>query len=341
MSPELSQGLGQQYNLGTAYDPNSGNANNVAAGYEAAINNLNFNPAADPQLGAALSTLQGTIPNYNQIFGNAQGTFGEAQNTYNTAGDLYNRAGGLYKAANTPLAAETNLAGLAQNTSGALTPTQQQILSDNAERISDRMASLYSGSGRTGSFGAGIGMTRGIAETNNPLIAQFSQQAIQNALSANSELTQARLGRFGVQTGALGMQGNALGIENAALGMENQSSGLMNAATGGIANVGSQIGQIGEFGANVRQNAMNSLPGMFNLMGAPAQMLQQGGSTAMTVPWQTLRNYSSIIDPVAAMGGSTLGYGLGSTTGSTSTPTPWTTFAGIGLAGAGLLGGLH
>ncbi len=89
------------------------------------------------------------------------------------------------------------LSSLSQNTSGALTSTQQAILDQNADRLSNRLASQYSGAGRTGSFGAGIGLARGIAETNNPLIAQFSQQSIQNALNAmgqRGQLSQAALG---------------------------------------------------------------------------------------------------------------------------------------------------
>src|SRR6266566_4694865 len=172
MNPMVSQGIQSQY------DAASRNAGWAQLGPDALASILSNHPEWD-------------VTGYREDAANQM---------WNDISPAYKR---MATQLESPLAAETNLSGLAKNTSGDLTSTQQAILDQNAERQSNRLASLYSGSGRTGSFGAGIGMARGIAETNNPLTAQFNQQNIQNALAANQQMTGATLGRTQLGQGAL------------------------------------------------------------------------------------------------------------------------------------------
>lgn len=241
--------------------------------------------------------------------GAATSPYFTALNRYNNPIDtptqgLLNQYNDIYSVA------RDNLGGISSDLSGRLTPTQQAILDQNAERISNRQASLYSGAGRYGSFGSGIGMTRGIAETNNPLIAQFNQSNIQNALQANAQMA-------GTQLGAAGGAGN-----------------LYNTAQARAQQYGSM------------------LPGFAQLGLAPGQMLQQGGNYLLSYPWQTLNNSVQSLGGLVPLFGNagtqstnfntsstgttnTVGNSMG--TSETSKPTPWTTFAGLGIAGLGLL----
>src|SRR5262249_48371802 len=82
----------------------------------------------------------------------------------------------------------SNLSGAASNTTGALTGAQQATLNDIAQRAALEQASLFSGSGRYGSEGMGIGGQRGVNEATNALTAQFNQQNVANALAANQEM---------------------------------------------------------------------------------------------------------------------------------------------------------
>lgn len=260
-------------------------------------NNANFANAlgANDQAGTLAGTTAATSPYFtalnrynNPIDTPTQGLLNQYRDVYNTAG--------------------TNLGGISSDLTGALTPTQQAILDQNAERIANRQASLYSGAGRYGSFGSGIGMTRGIAETNNPLIAQFNQSNIQNALQANAQMA-------GTQLGAAGGAG---GLYNTAQARAQQYGGM--------------------------------LPGFAQLGLMPGNILRETGGYQLNYPWQTLNN------SVQSLGGLIPLFGnagtqattfnqagttntIGNTTGTqeTSKATPWTTFAGLGIAGLGLL----
>lgn len=203
---------------------------------------------------------------------------------------------------------------LAQNTSGALTDTQQQILNDNANRLALEQASMFSGAGRYGSEGMGMGIARGVAQTNAPLEAQYNQNNIQNALQAQG---------LGGQLYGAGAQGMASTISNA---------------------------------YDQQQRAFNSLPGLMQGALQPGQVLQQAGSSQMSFPWQNLQNYAGAVGSTAPFLGNAgtintagnLGtqqnslqqtFGQNNTTGTSvaQQATPWTTFAGLGLAGAGLI----
>jgi hypothetical protein len=244
-----------------------------------------------------------------------------------TTGDLYqqlfNQGGQLGQ----------NAQGLASNTSGALTDTQQAIIDQNAERLSNQLASKYSGAGRYGSFGAGIGMARGISETNNPLIAQFNQANIGNALSA-----------MGVQQGAAGLQYNAAG-------------GLSNVQQ---QNIGNQMNAANSQLNTYNQGAQRALaytamsPSLMQAAFAPAQAQLQADQAASSSGWQGIQGYANTLQSLASYLGNagtvttnsnqnqqaqaqTQSNTSGTTAGSTSQPTPWTTYAGLGLAGIGAL----
>lgn len=254
-----------------------------------------------------------------------------AQSAYTPA---ENQATSTYQSALNPLTAENNLSSLASNTSGALTPTQNAILDQNAERISNRLASLYSGSGTYGSAGAGLGMARGIAETNNPLIAQFNQQAIQNALGANAQMSQAALARMGIQNTATGLSGS----------LASAQGGQMLAAQQGKLQQGQAMMQNALNYRNQQLQELGMMPQAMQASMIPGQTLQNIGSTNVSYPWEIMRNMSGVMAPLSGLIPRTMtqnntsqNFGMGNTSGTTSTPTPWTTFAGLGIAGLGLL----
>ncbi len=253
---------------------------------------------------------------YGDALGHAIGAIGGYQTPY-TTGQAYltgspngittqqqtplNQLGGISSGANqvqTGAGYQQLLNQLQPTSAGGLTDTQSQILSDNADRLGNRLASLYSGSGRYNSFGAGIGLARGIAETNNPLMAQFNQQNIGNTLAGLGGLSNVQQQNIG----------NQMGAANSQLNTYNQ----------GIQNFQRQ------------------------------QQLQQGNLQLALAPemaqWQGLQNYSGTLGttyPVLAQDGTITtnanATSSGTTTGQSSTPTPWTTYAGLGLAGIGAL----
>lgn len=302
--PYLDTALGQAgaiYGMSSPYADVGDPGNNIPAGSP-------FTSVPNSWVNAGL--LQ------NASWANTLKDSGAATSPYFTALNRYNSPidtetqGLLNKYHDVYSTAQNNLGGLAGDLSGALTPTQQAILDQNAERISNRQASLYSGAGRYGSFGSGIGMARGISETNNPLIAQFNQSNIQNALNANAQMA-------GTQLGAAGGAG---GLYNTAQARAQQYGGM--------------------------------LPGFAQLGLAPGEMLQQGGNYLLSYPWQTLNNsvksLSGLVPLYGNAGSQTTDFsgsssGITNTTGNTtgtsetSRATPWTTFAGLGLAGLGAL----
>src|SRR5260221_795071 len=200
----------------------------------------NIQPGTYAAWNDALNTMQGN----NAALQAAGGYFG---NMANQAGTLNQTAGNMLNTAGLTSSPMSNLQPLAANTSGALTGTQQDILNQNAERLSNRLASQYSGGGRLGSEGAGIGLARGIAEANNPLLAQYNQQTIQNSLGANQGLA-----------GLIGLRGQ---LQQGAGGLQ-QGAGSLYAGAG--------QGQLGIQGAEAQ--ARNSLPGLAQLTMMPGEM---------------------------------------------------------------------
>lgn len=300
--PYLNTALSQSgaiYGMSSPYADSADPDNNIPGGHP-------FTAVPNSWVNAGLNQ-NATWANTLRDSGAATSPYFTALNRYNnpiddTTQGLLNQYGNIYNTA------QNNLGGISSDLTGALTPTQQAILDQNAERISNRQASLYSGSGRYGSFGSGIGMARGIAETNNPLIAQFNQANIGNALQANSLMANSQLG-------AAGGAGN---LYNAAQARAQQYGGM--------------------------------LPGFAQLGLAPGQILQQGGNYLLNYPWQTLNNSVQSLGGLVPLFGNagtqstnfntsgttnTLGNSMG--TSETSKPTPWTTFAGLGIAGLGLL----
>lgn len=253
------------------------------------VNNESYNPGT---AGSSLTPYWVSMARYlNPISSTTQGYLNQANDIYGSANDY-----------NTPIG---NLQPLAANTSGALTDVQQQILNDNAERLGNRLASQYSGAGRYGSFGAGIGLARGISETNNPLIASFNQQNIQNALNANQLYGGLLGGRGQLQTGATGL-----------------GSSIYNQAQSRAQDYG------------------RMLPGFAQLAMLPGQVQQEAGNYMLNYPWAQLSNATRAIQGLAPTLGSTTSgvqpFNMGSNT-QTFQPTPWTTYAGLGLAGLGAL----
>lgn len=291
--------------------------------------------ATDTGSGYAGTPFYTAISNFrNPISPQLQNQLNGYEQQYQNAGNYYstpmNWAAGIFSNAQNPYTSEFNLQNLAGNTSGALTDTQQAILNDNAARIANRQASLYSGAGRYGSFGAGLGMARGIAETNNPLIASFNQQNIGNSLTANQMIDAARSQRLGIQGNATQMLGSLTG---------QMTQGQLNALSGAAGN----INQANAQGLGWAQ----ATPQFLQMATLPGQTTYGAGQQLQGVPWQQLQNYQASLSglaPAYAAGnvnatqtGSRNGFTTNNGTTTTSQPTPWTTFAGLGIAGLGAL----
>lgn len=323
--PYLNAGLNQSAALYQASSPlaSSGGAFTGAGGSPftavpndwvnaGLYNNANFANAlgAADQTGTLAGTTAATSPYFtalnrynNPIDSQTQDLLGQFNNVYGSATNYDPLVG--------------NLSGLAANTTGALTPTQQAILDQNAERLSNRLASQYSGAGRYGSFGAGIGLARGISETNNPLIAQFNQSNIQNALNAN-QMSGGLLGQQGSQR--LNATGGAGNLYNTAQARAQQYGGML-----------PTFAQLGLLPGNILRET-----GGYQL-NYPWQLLQNSINT--TAPMYPLFGNAGITTATGSANNSSITNTTGNTTGTATTarPTPWTTYAGLGIAGLGLL----
>jgi hypothetical protein len=188
---------------------------------------------------------------------------------------------------------------------GPVNPFLNDLLDANATRIGNRAASLSSGAGRYGSAGMYDALNRSIAETNNPILSA----AYEND------------------------QGRKL---QAAQGLGNIASSI----SGNQLNAGNTGLQYYTAAGNRAAQASAMAPSLFQLGAAPGQMrmgladfLQQRDQADN--PWTALGRYGAglgFANQLLAGSGEKSG-----TTSTTSTPTPWTTYAGLGLAGAGLL----
>jgi hypothetical protein len=300
--PSLGPGTDALLNTAQAYLQNP----NMAANASAQI------LANNPWLDTALATQMNTAQQF-QNSGSPIQAYQDALKSSQTP-ITQPMQWGLNQYQQIPQLAQQNLGALAANSSGALTGAQNQTLDDMAQRIGLRNQSLFSGAGRYGSEGAAIGTGRAIAEATNPLMAQYNQQNIQNALAAQGQLTGAQA------TGAGGYLGGVLQGQGQALQARSQLPGLMQSAF------------------------------------MPGQVEQQAGATFQSLPWQSLQNavatFGGLAPAYSPYGttstqgqmntqGNTFnqGFGQGNATGTATQTqaTPWTTFAGLGLAGAGLL----
>jgi hypothetical protein len=364
-SPLINQALGQNvglagdiYNTGYLTQPFYTGSENVTDPYGSAY----FQQSIAPLLGAAQGGNLGAQfnPLYSAIEQQGQSTipgmdWGMAE-LYKIAGNPEGIQTSPYYQQMFEDAAKYN--PLSTNFSGELTPTQQAILSDNAQRLAMQQASLSSGSGRYGSFGMNEAMARTIAETNNPLIAQFNQAGIQNALTAAGQQYQqqagAAQGLTGVQQQNLANQ-MAASQAGAGLGLNQQQLALQTAlnATGGLANLygqdvaqqiqAAQAAMGGTLGAD--QQALGwagALPNLYQGAMAPGMTEAQAGEYFMNYPWANMRNYlgalsgtTPLLTDVAGLQPMTSNVG---TTTTQSEGTPWTQFAGLGIGGLSLFG---
>lgn len=229
----------------------------------------------------------------------------------------------------------TALGNYAAGQAGAQNPYLQDIINANNRQISDRVNAAVSGAGRYGSGAQTNVLTRALAESANPILAQDYE---------------ARMGR---QLQALGQQQGALGQIGAAT--QGQQG-----AWGNIADVYGQ-------GANRMLQASQMIPGLDQAQYAPAQALAGVGdyyssrsqndinnfmnwyNASQARPWENLARYNAIIGGAGglggtktqavqnsispgqrALGGAVAGAGLGSAFGPIGT--------GLGALGGGALG---
>lgn len=179
-------------------------------------------------------------------------------------------------------------------------PFLNQLLNANAARIGNRAASLMSGSGRYGSAGMMDAINRSISETNNPLLYQAAEAARNRQLTAAQGLSQNAQ--------------NALTNQRQWASMMPELYSAVWAPMNNLINVG----QLYQGRAQQEQN-----------------LARQNFEQTQLMPWTQLARYQGAITNLAGIIPRTT-----TTSGSTTTntvPTPWTTYAGLGIAGLGAL----
>lgn len=222
------------------------------------------------------NSLQGlynsTTGQNNDALGWMSGIAG-GQNGINTGGQFQN----VSESAAGPTASQQYLTSMAQG--GGTNPFLQQMLDSQAARISNRMNSAMSGSGRYGSFGHSDALARSISDASNPLLAQAYESDQNRRLSAASQIDASRRAADatrlqGIQ-GQTGVQGTNIGNQ---LGAAQSLGNLRNANTSLGAGL---LGQIGQFqGQNIgnQLNAAN-LWGNLNQSGFGTELGALGGQT--------------------------------------------------------------
>ena len=285
-------------------------------------------------------------------------------NNFTYAENLMNLPGQM--GAFSPSAARTYLSGIA---SGETNPFLNQLLDTNAERIGNLARSSASGSGRYGSFGMYDALNRTIAATNNPLLFQSAEADRNRQLQAAQQMDQALMAQGGLaaQLAGLGVNigqnitQNRLNAANALTASQRADLGLGLQGWGQLAGSNRAdlgLGQAGltGWGNTENQNIANQTgasnaalnwqnqainqqqqwaqlaPSLWGLAQSPYQAQFGLGQFMQQYPWNNLGMYGNALRMIQpAIGGTA---SSGSTT-TQSTPTPWSTFAGLGLAGVG------
>lgn len=268
-------------------------------------------------------------------FDQPMATFGgvaSGQNGINTGQDFHNIA----MSAGQPTAASQYLTGMASGADAGQNPYLMQMLDANAARIGNRVNSSMSGMGRYGSGGHTDLMARSIAEANNPLLAQAYESDRNRMLSATGQIDSSQraseAARLAATQGQTGVQG--MNIANQ-MGAAGQQAGILGQGLDRSAQWASMMPQLSAMQYDPA-NRMLMTGGVRDAraqqeLDAQRQLFQQ----QQMMPWEHLNRYMGSI-----MGTSPLTGNAGTTT-STATQeqqTPWTQYAGLGLAGLGMLG---
>lgn len=331
-----------------AYGQNQIQNNGLTSGYQAPMST--YGGIASGQNGIT------TGGQYGQLGASAGAIGSGAAGNLNGVGDQANgMASGMG-----PTSSSSNLADMAAGKNAGNNPYLQQMLQDNANLIGNRVGSQMSGAGRLGSFGYGDAMARSITAANAPILSSAYENDQNRMLSANSQidssqraLDASRQGALGLagqmygNAGNMGLAGNAqqLSALQGQTGVQGQNiSNQMQGASGqaGILNAGQQnAAQWASMMPQLQQSAY--MPGntlmaagdyqnQYNQQNIDAQ--RQLFQQQQQMPWTQLSNYEGAVSGLAPLTGA-----AGSSTGNTQTQqqTPWTQYAGLGIAGLGML----
>jgi hypothetical protein len=261
----------------------------------------------------------------NQTAGQNAGTAGQPynyaqgmiQNNGLTSG--YDQPLGIYgnvnQSASNPTSAATNLGGMASGATAGQNPALMTMLQDNADRIGNRVASQMSGAGRYGSFGHGDAMARSITAANAPIISGAYENDQNRMLSANSQIDSSQRSAEASRMGAAAGQ---TGILNSGMSNAQNWAGMLPTLNSLQYDPANRMMMTG--GINDARNQQ--------LLDAQRQLFEQQNA----MPWTQLQRYAGIVNPTNPQN-------AGTTTGTATQEqqTPWTQYAGLGIAGLGLL----
>lgn len=244
---------------------------------------------------------------------------GVIQNNGLTKG--YDQPMGIYgnvaQSAGQPTASATNLGGMASGADAGQNPYLLQMLQDNTNRIGNRIDSSMSGAGRFGSFGHGDALARSITAANAPILSSAYENDRNRMLSASGQIDASNNAAQGMQMGAAS---GLTGIQN--FGQQN------------AAQWGSMIPQLQQAALAPGQQMMaaGGYLDQFNQRQIDAQ--RQLFEQQQAMPWTQLARYGGAMQGLSPMIGN-----AGTTTGSVTqeNQTPWTQYAGLGLAAAGMM----
>jgi hypothetical protein len=267
-------------------------------------------------INALTDTAMGMQPTAGQPLAYGQGLIA---NNGLTAG--YDQPKGIYgnvaQAAGQPTASATNLGGMASGADAGKNPYLLQMLQDNTDRIGNRVASQMSGMGRYGSFGHGDAMARSITAANAPILSSAYENDRNRMLSASGQIdasnNAAQATQMGAAQGLTGIQN--FGQQNAA----NWASMIPQLQQAAFA-PGNQLMAVGDYQNQYEQRQID----------AQRQLFEQ----QQAMPWTQLGRFSGALQGVAPYAAN-----AGTTTGSMTqeNQTPWTQYAGLGIAAAGMM----
>lgn len=194
-----------------------------------------------------------------------------------------------------------NMQKMYSEAEGQQNPYLQAILDTQARQIGDKVNSSMSGAGRYGSGAHTDVLTRALAESANPILAQdyeARQQRRQGLLRDIDTIYTGGLGRA-MQAGSM-----IPGMDQARYAGADRLMGL------------------GQFYQQRGQNELNNAINMWNI--------------GQTGPWDNLARYNAIISGAGALGGTSLSTGTGSVTNPSVAPPLSSRILGGAAVGAGL-----
>jgi hypothetical protein len=250
---------------------------NLATGllYQTSIAQLN--PLGTPGVTGA-NALAGTMQANQGITPGIQGAIGGMGQVAGQYSDIYNRALG-----------EQN-------------PYLQDILNTQGRQIQDRVASQMSGAGRYGSGMYSDVLTRALAESANPILAQDYQARQAQQMAATQGLGHAQAAIADIYGQGLGRAG-----QWAQLAPTLQAAQYV---------PGQQLQAAGQYQTDRAQQQLNDQIAMYNAEQAR--------------PWEQLSRYANILSGAGGLGGTKV------TSSTPYQPGMWQRVLGGGLAGAGL-----